>query len=148
MCGTQAGLDCARQRMSSADDHCDNDPSKAKVPGHGAPRAGIQRRTSRRKPQKLRESHSGTDTGVSAGKTPDVETLNVLTRTGTGLQYQKMRLENPPTCASALTALPVMSWKRFAWDLYDGRIEQICILSDVERVERGADELKPLVQSP
>ncbi|KAL3672858.1 hypothetical protein V7S43_002160 [Phytophthora oleae] len=144
MSGKQVGLDCARQRMSSADDHCDNDPSKAKARGRGAPGARLQGRTSRRKPQKLRESRSGTETGVSAGQTPDVKTLNVFTRTGTGLQYQKMRLENPPTCASALTALPVMSWKCFARDLYDGYIEQICILSDVERVEREAEELKQL----
>ncbi|KAL3662685.1 hypothetical protein V7S43_012528 [Phytophthora oleae] len=92
MSGTQAGLDCARQRKTTTDDHCDNDPSKAKALGRGAPGAGLQGRTSRRKPQKLRESPSGTEPGVSAGQTPDVETLNVLTRTGTGLQYQKMRL--------------------------------------------------------
>ncbi|GMF58080.1 unnamed protein product [Phytophthora fragariaefolia] len=38
-----------------------------------------------------------------------------------------------------------MSWKRFARDLHDGRIEQICILSDVERMESEAEELKQLV---
>ncbi|GMF59090.1 unnamed protein product [Phytophthora fragariaefolia] len=38
-----------------------------------------------------------------------------------------------------------MSWKRFARDLHDGRIEQICILSDVKRMKREAEELKQLV---
>ncbi|GMF63377.1 unnamed protein product [Phytophthora fragariaefolia] len=37
------------------------------------------------------------------------------------------------------------AWKRFARDLHDGRIEQICILSDVERMESEAEELKQLV---
>ncbi|KAE8880486.1 hypothetical protein PF003_g35557 [Phytophthora fragariae] len=56
-----------------------------------------------------------------------------------------MKLENPPTLASELTSLPVTSWRRFARDLHDGRIEQICILSDVERVKCEAEELKQLV---
>ncbi|KAK1947628.1 hypothetical protein P3T76_001638 [Phytophthora citrophthora] len=145
MSGTQAGLECASQRKESADDYCDNVLSKVRCLGRGAPGAGLQGRPSRRKLRELRESQSGTETGVSAVQTPSVETLNVLTRTGTGLQYQRMRLENPPTSTSALTALPTMSWKRFTRDLYDGRIEQICILSDVERVDREAEELKQLV---
>ncbi|KAG2875807.1 hypothetical protein PC115_g23805 [Phytophthora cactorum] len=33
---------------------------------------------------------------------------------------------------------------RFAKDLYDGRIEQICILSDLERVKSEAEELRQL----
>ncbi|KAE9161276.1 hypothetical protein PF002_g32411 [Phytophthora fragariae] len=56
-----------------------------------------------------------------------------------------MKLENPPTLASELTSLPVTSWRRFARDLHDGRIEQICILSDVERMKCEAEELKQLV---
>ncbi|GMF40413.1 unnamed protein product [Phytophthora fragariaefolia] len=86
---------------------------------------------------------------VSAGQTQrletTVETLSILTRTDTGLQYQKMALESPPTLASEITSLPAMSWKRFARDLHDGRIEQICILSDVERMKSEAEELKQLV---
>ncbi|OWY96801.1 reverse transcriptase [Phytophthora megakarya] len=70
-----------------------------------------------------------------------VETLNVLTRASTGYQYEKMELENPPTDASELTSLPVMSWKRFAKDLYDGRIERLCILSDRERMTSETEEL-------
>ncbi|GMF24344.1 unnamed protein product [Phytophthora fragariaefolia] len=38
-----------------------------------------------------------------------------------------------------------MSWKRFARDLHDGRIGQIGILSDVERMKHEAEELKKLV---
>ncbi|GMF42898.1 unnamed protein product [Phytophthora fragariaefolia] len=101
--------------------------------------------------RKLRKSRSGTETlqAVSAGQTQrletTVETLNVLTRTDTGLQYRKMALESPPTLAPELTSLPAMSWKRFARDMYDGRIEQICILSDVERMESEAEELKQIV---
>ncbi|GMF62113.1 unnamed protein product [Phytophthora fragariaefolia] len=38
-----------------------------------------------------------------------------------------------------------MSWKRFARDLHDGRIEQMCILSDVERMKGEPEELKQLV---
>ncbi|KAE8877457.1 hypothetical protein PF003_g38490 [Phytophthora fragariae] len=56
-----------------------------------------------------------------------------------------MKLENPPTLASELTSLPVTSWRRFARDLHDGRIERICILSDVERVKCEAEEWKQLV---
>ncbi|KAE8951074.1 hypothetical protein PR003_g34977, partial [Phytophthora rubi] len=44
-----------------------------------------------------------------------------------------------------LTSLPVTSWRRFARDLHDGRVEQICILSDVERMKCEAEELKQLV---
>ncbi|KAG2779910.1 hypothetical protein PC111_g24604 [Phytophthora cactorum] len=85
---------------------------------------------------------------MSAGQTSDttssVETLNVLTRTRTGLQYRSMEMENPPTSASELTSLPAMSWMRFAKDLYDGRIEQIYILSDLERMKSKAEELRQL----
>uniref|UniRef100_H3GF42 Reverse transcriptase domain-containing protein n=1 Tax=Phytophthora ramorum TaxID=164328 RepID=H3GF42_PHYRM len=42
-------------------------------------------------------------------------------------------------------SLPVTSWKRFARDLHDGRIEQICILSDVERMTCEAEELNQLI---
>ncbi|KAE9045109.1 hypothetical protein PR003_g2162 [Phytophthora rubi] len=56
-----------------------------------------------------------------------------------------MKLENPPTLASEFTSLPVTSWRRFARDLHDGRIDQICILSDVERMKCEAEELKQLV---
>ncbi|OWY93145.1 reverse transcriptase [Phytophthora megakarya] len=54
-----------------------------------------------------------------------VETLNVLTRASTGYQYEKMELENPPTEASELTSLPVMSWKRFAKDLMTSEAEEL-----------------------
>ncbi|GMF16385.1 unnamed protein product [Phytophthora fragariaefolia] len=56
-----------------------------------------------------------------------------------------MALESPSTLASELASLPAMSWKRFARDLHDGRIEQIWILSDVERMEREAEALMQLV---
>ncbi|KAG2961414.1 hypothetical protein PC119_g26115 [Phytophthora cactorum] len=85
---------------------------------------------------------------MSAGQTSDatssVETLNVLTWARTGLQYRSMEMENPPTSASELTSLPAMSWMRFAKGLYDGRIEQICILSDLERMKSEAEELRQL----
>ncbi|KAG3123935.1 hypothetical protein PI126_g23475 [Phytophthora idaei] len=55
-----------------------------------------------------------------------------------------MQLENPPTSASELTSLPGMNWMRFAEDLYDGRIEQICILSDLERMKSETEELRQL----
>ncbi|GMF70647.1 unnamed protein product [Phytophthora fragariaefolia] len=38
-----------------------------------------------------------------------------------------------------------MSWKRFTRDLHDGRIEQFCILPNVERMKSEAKELKQLV---
>ncbi|KAG3192424.1 hypothetical protein PC129_g25048 [Phytophthora cactorum] len=85
---------------------------------------------------------------MSAGQTSDatssVETLNVLTRTRNSLLYQSMQLENPPTSSSELTSLPAMSWMRFAKDLYDGRIEQICILLDLERMMSEVEELRQL----
>ncbi|KAI9981179.1 hypothetical protein PInf_010864 [Phytophthora infestans] len=55
--------------------------------------------------------------------------------------YRSMQLEHPPTSASESMSLPVMSWMHFAKDLYDERIEQICIISDIERVESEAEEL-------
>ncbi|KAG3046309.1 hypothetical protein PI124_g22615 [Phytophthora idaei] len=82
--------------------------------------------------------------GQTSDTTSSVETLNVFTRTRTGLQYRSMQLENHPTSASELTSLPAMSWMRFAKDLYDGRIEQICILSDLERMKSEAEELRQL----
>ncbi|GMF41451.1 unnamed protein product [Phytophthora fragariaefolia] len=56
-----------------------------------------------------------------------------------------MALESPPTLASELILLPAMSWKRFARDSHDGRIEQICILSDLERMKCEAEVLMQLV---
>ncbi|KAG2972754.1 hypothetical protein PC120_g26258 [Phytophthora cactorum] len=55
-----------------------------------------------------------------------------------------VRGKNPPTSTSELTSLPAMSWMRFAKDLYDGRIEQICIHSDLERMKSEAEELRQL----
>ncbi|KAG2964027.1 hypothetical protein PC118_g20570 [Phytophthora cactorum] len=145
----QAGLDCVRPRKESADGYDNGNPSKA-GPGRGTSGAGLHKKKRQRKQHKLRKSRSGTETlqGMSAGQTSDttssVETLNVLTRTRTGLQYRSMEMENPPTSASELTSLPAMSWMRFAKDLYDGRIEQICILSDLERMKSEAEELRQL----
>ncbi|KAG3123320.1 hypothetical protein C6341_g26605 [Phytophthora cactorum] len=124
-------------------------PSKA-GPGRGTSEAEIHKKKRQRKQHKLRKSRSGAETlqEMSAGQTSDatssVETLNVLTRTRTGLQNRSMEMENPPTSASELTSLPAMSWMRFAKDLYDGRIEQICILSDLERMKSEAEELRQL----
>uniref|UniRef100_H3H8Y6 Reverse transcriptase domain-containing protein n=1 Tax=Phytophthora ramorum TaxID=164328 RepID=H3H8Y6_PHYRM len=42
-------------------------------------------------------------------------------------------------------SLPVTSWKRFDRELHDGRIEQICILSDVERMTGEAEVLNQLI---
>ncbi|NJI21331.1 RNA-directed DNA polymerase, partial [Aeromonas veronii] len=98
----------------------------------------------------LRKSRSGTETQQEQSAeqteavTPDVETLNVLTRTDTGFQYRDMELASPPTTASELTSLPAMSWKRFTRDLHDGRIEQVCVLSDSERTKSESEELRQL----
>ncbi|KAE8958110.1 hypothetical protein PR001_g31143, partial [Phytophthora rubi] len=141
----QAGLDCVRPRVEPAGDQKEDLPAAG--PGQNKTRGtGFRTRSERRKRAKLRKSRSGTEAilAVSAGQTQElettVETLSVLTRTNTGLQYKKMKLENPPTLASELTSLPVTSWRRFARDLHDGRIEQICILSDVERMKCEAEE--------
>ncbi|KAG2795072.1 hypothetical protein PC118_g24432 [Phytophthora cactorum] len=144
-----AGLDCVRPRKESADGYDNGNPSKARS-GRGTSGAGLHKKKRQRKQHKLRKSQSGTETlqEMSAGQTSDttssVETLNVLTRTRTGLQYRSMEMENPPTSASELTSLPAMSWMRFAKDLYDGRIEQICILSDLERMMSEVEELRQL----
>ncbi|OWZ10199.1 reverse transcriptase [Phytophthora megakarya] len=119
-------------------------------PGRNASESGTHKKKRRRKHKTLRKSRSGIATlhGVSAGQTQvptvAVETWNVLTRAGTGYKYEKMELENPPTDLSELTSLPVMSWNRFAKDLYHGRIEQLCILSDRERMTSEAEELRQL----
>ncbi|KAG2944403.1 hypothetical protein PC117_g9055 [Phytophthora cactorum] len=145
----QAGLDCMGPRKESADGYDNGNPSKA-GPGRGTSEAGLHKKKRQRKQHKLRKSRSGTETlqEMSAGQTSDttssVETLNVLTRTRTGFQYRSMEIENPPTNASELTSLPAMSWMRFAKDPYDGRIKQICILSDLERMKSEAEELRQL----
>ncbi|KAG4223143.1 hypothetical protein PC116_g28383 [Phytophthora cactorum] len=145
----QAGLDCVRPRKESADDYNNGNPSKA-GPGRGTSGAGLHKKKRQRKQHKLCKSRSETETlqEMSSGQTSDatssVETLNVLTRTRSGLRYRSMQLKNPPTSASELTSLPAMSWMRFAKDLYDGRIEQICILSDLERMKSEAEELRQL----
>ncbi|KAE9160835.1 hypothetical protein PF005_g31485 [Phytophthora fragariae] len=149
-CSRAAGLDCVRPRVEPAGNQKE-DLSTA-GPGQNKKRGtGFRTRSERRKRAKLRKSRSGTEAllAVSAGQSQElettVETLSVLTRTNTGLQYKKMKLENPPTLESELTSLPVSSWRGFARDLHDRRIEQICILSDVERMKCEAEELKQLV---
>ncbi|KAG3010780.1 hypothetical protein PC120_g14872 [Phytophthora cactorum] len=120
----QAGLDCVRSRKESADSYDNGNPSKA-GPGRGTSGAGLHRKKRQRKQHKLRKSRSGAEMlqEMSAGQTSDatssVETLNVLTRTP-------------------------MSWMRFAKDLYDGCIEQIWILSDLERMKSEAEKLRQL----
>ncbi|OWZ03091.1 reverse transcriptase [Phytophthora megakarya] len=105
-------------------------------PGRNASESGIYKKKRGRKHKSLRKSRSGTETlhGMSARQTQEpivaVETSNVLTRACAEYQHKHMELENPPADTSELTSLPVMSWKRFAKDLYDGRIEQLCTLSD------------------
>uniref|UniRef100_H3H5T5 Retrotransposon gag domain-containing protein n=1 Tax=Phytophthora ramorum TaxID=164328 RepID=H3H5T5_PHYRM len=146
----QAGLERVRPRVKPAGEYKEQlstaGPEQEETRG-----AGLRTRSERRKREKLRKSRSGTETlqAVSAGQTQElettVETLSVLTRTSIGLQYKKMRLDNPPTLASELMSLPVTSWKRFARELHDGRIEQICILSDVERMTCEAEELNQLI---
>uniref|UniRef100_H3H075 Uncharacterized protein n=1 Tax=Phytophthora ramorum TaxID=164328 RepID=H3H075_PHYRM len=146
----QAGLERVRQWVKPAGEY----KEQLSMAGSGQEEtrgAGLRTRSERRKREKLRKSRSGTETlqAVSAGQTQElettIETLSVLTRTSIGLQYKKMRLENPPMLASELMSLPVKSWKRFARDLHDGRIEQICILSDVERMTCEAEELNQLI---
>uniref|UniRef100_H3GE82 Reverse transcriptase domain-containing protein n=1 Tax=Phytophthora ramorum TaxID=164328 RepID=H3GE82_PHYRM len=146
----QAGLERVRPRVKPAGEY--KEQLSTAGPGQEETRgAGLRTRSERRKREKLRKSRSGTETlkAVSAWQTQElettVETLSVLTRTSIGLQYKKMRLDNPPTLASELMSLPVTSWKRFARELHDGRIEQICILSDVERVTCEAEELNQLI---
>uniref|UniRef100_H3HAG7 Reverse transcriptase domain-containing protein n=1 Tax=Phytophthora ramorum TaxID=164328 RepID=H3HAG7_PHYRM len=146
----QAGLERVRPRVKPAGEY--KEQLSTVGPGQEETRgAGFRTRSERRKRAKLRKSRSGTETlqAVSAGQTQElettVETLSVLTRTSIGLQYKKMRLDNPPTLASELMSLPVTSWKRFARDLHYGRIEQICILSDVERMTCEAEELNQLI---
>uniref|UniRef100_H3H8I5 Reverse transcriptase n=1 Tax=Phytophthora ramorum TaxID=164328 RepID=H3H8I5_PHYRM len=146
----QAGLERVRPLVKPAGEY--KEQLSTAGPGQEETRgAGLRTRSERRKREKLRKSRSGTETlqAVSAGQTQElettVETLRVLTRTSIGLQYKKMRLDNPPTLASELMSLPVTSWKRFALNLHDGRIEQICILSDVERMTCEAEELNQLI---
>uniref|UniRef100_H3H943 Reverse transcriptase domain-containing protein n=1 Tax=Phytophthora ramorum TaxID=164328 RepID=H3H943_PHYRM len=146
----QAELERVRPRVKPAGEY--KEQLSTAGPGQEETRgAGLRTRSERRKREKLRKSRSGTEPlqAVSAGQTQElettVETLSVLTRTSIGLQYKKMRLDNPPTLASELMSLPVTSWKRFARELHDGRIEQICILSDVERMTCEAEELKQLI---
>ncbi|GMF31677.1 unnamed protein product [Phytophthora fragariaefolia] len=113
----QTGLDCVLPRKDPADEQ-KGDLAMA-GPGQDKTRGtGFLTRRERRKRAKLRKSRSGTETqqAVSAGQTQrretTFETLGVLTRTDTGLQYRKMALESPQTLASELTSLPAMSWKR------------------------------------
>ncbi|GMF47126.1 unnamed protein product [Phytophthora fragariaefolia] len=149
LCGeavhNQVGLDCVRPRVNPAGDQ-KKDLSTA-GPGQKNTRGtGFRTSSKQHKRAKLHTSRSGTETlhAMPAGQTQQlettIETLSGLTRTDTGLQYRKMALESPPTLALELT-----SWKRSARDLHDGRIEQIGILPDVERMKCEAEELKQLV---
>ncbi|KAG6578295.1 reverse transcriptase [Phytophthora cinnamomi] len=129
-------------------------------PANNCPRPGLDQKNNcaepgsaqqrRRKRKTLRKSRSGTETqqeqsaGQTAEVTPNVKTLSVLTRTDTGFQYRDMELASPPTTASELTSLPAMSWKRITRDLHDGRIEQVCVLSDSERTASESEELRQL----
>ncbi|KAG6623574.1 reverse transcriptase [Phytophthora cinnamomi] len=143
----QAGLDTARPRTGSAGEQL-----STAGPGPEEQLCGAGLRTTRRqcKRKTLRKSRSGTETqqeqsaGQTAAVTPNVKTLSVLTRTDTGFQYRDMELASPSTTASELTSLPAMSWKRFTRDLHDGRIEQVCVLSDSERTESENEELRQL----
>ncbi|GMF18918.1 unnamed protein product [Phytophthora fragariaefolia] len=74
-----------------------------------------------------------------------VETLSVLTRTDTGLQYRMMGAGEPSDASVGVDLTSSYELEAFARDLHDGRIEQICILSDVERMMFEAEELKQLV---
>ncbi|OWZ04050.1 LOW QUALITY PROTEIN: reverse transcriptase [Phytophthora megakarya] len=110
-------------------------------PGRKASESGIHKKKRRRKHNTLRKSRSRTE--ILQDPRAD-STLNVLTRACAGYQYKKVKLENPPNDTSELTLLPVMSWKRFAKDLYDGCIEQLCILSNREKMTSEAEELSQL----
>ncbi|OWZ24139.1 reverse transcriptase [Phytophthora megakarya] len=107
--------------------------------GRKANESGIHQKKQRRKNNTLCKSRCGAETLQMA-----IETLNVLPRACAGYQYKKMVLENPPTNTSELTSLPTMNWKRFAKDLYDERIEQLCILSDRDRMTNEAKALRQL----
>ncbi|GMF58047.1 unnamed protein product [Phytophthora fragariaefolia] len=143
----QAGLDCVVDPTGDQK----KDMSTAGPRQNNTRGTGFRTRSERCKRAKLRKSWSGADTlpAVSTVTTQRLETINetlrVLTHTDTGHQYRKIALESPPTLASELTSLPAMSWKRFARDLHDGRIEQICIRSDVARMKCDAEGLKQLV---
>ncbi|OWZ01884.1 reverse transcriptase, partial [Phytophthora megakarya] len=125
----ESGLHEAGRDQAGLDDVCPRvqepaggitERSSIAGPGRNASESGIHKKKRRRRHKTLRKSRSGTETlhGVSAGQTQvptaAVEMLNVLTRACTGYQYEKRELENPPTDASELISLPVMSWKRFA----------------------------------
>ncbi|KAG3123529.1 hypothetical protein PI126_g23664 [Phytophthora idaei] len=144
----QAGFDNARPRKESADG---SKLTETRLrPGLDEEQVEPGKKKRRRKRHKLRKSRSRTETlqEMSTGQTSDttssVETLNSLTRTRSGLQYRSMQLENPSASALELTSLPVMGWMHVAKDLYDGRIEQICILSRSERMKSEAEELRQL----
>ncbi|KAG3065600.1 hypothetical protein PI125_g23964 [Phytophthora idaei] len=57
----QAGLDCVRPRIESADGYDNGNPSKA-GPGRGTSGAGLHKKKRRHKRHKLRKSSSGTET--------------------------------------------------------------------------------------
>ncbi|ETN14865.1 hypothetical protein PPTG_07115 [Phytophthora nicotianae INRA-310] len=97
----QTGLDHSRPREQYADGYKNNGNSSKAGPGRETREAGLHKKRERKR-RNLRKCRSGTETlqSVSAEQTPEqtssVETLNVLTRTRTGIQYRSMTLENPP----------------------------------------------------
>ncbi|KAF1333703.1 reverse transcriptase, partial [Globisporangium splendens] len=62
----------------------------------------------------------------------DVETINVLAQTETGVANQSLTVRVPPRSAAEITRLPSLSWKKFLRNLHDDKIEQICIITSVE----------------
>ncbi|KAF1316233.1 reverse transcriptase, partial [Globisporangium splendens] len=62
----------------------------------------------------------------------DIETINVLAQTETGVANQSLAVRVPPRSAAETTRLPSLSWKKFLRNLRDDKIEQICIVMSVE----------------
>ncbi|KAG6574447.1 reverse transcriptase [Phytophthora cinnamomi] len=139
----QAGLDIARPQTGSAGEgHITVQPGCTKEnavkpgliprargqgpPANDCPRPGLDKKNNCAEPGSAQQE-----------KTAQAENAAQVS-------YRGMVLASPPTTASELTSLPAMSWKRFTRDLHDGRIEQVCVLSDSERTESESEELRQL----
>ncbi|KAF1334828.1 reverse transcriptase, partial [Globisporangium splendens] len=62
----------------------------------------------------------------------NIETINVLATTETGVANQSLTVRVPPRSAAETTRLPSLSWKKFLRNLRDDKTEQICIVMSVE----------------
>jgi hypothetical protein len=113
----------------------------------GAPQAGLEKEDEGQRDADRVRVRAGSEQPPRDYKR-DVRAINALTQTCTGVECSVIEVEQPPSTASELTALPAMSWKKFSRGLREGTLEQVCIISEEEMtidVTKKVEELHQLL---